>query len=129
MPLKGWRATEKCNWCDLLHTTPAVVLQAPTFRVLGPDEDRGRRHLTVVTSSHVSVLTELPEEEMAAVLAGLSRVVHSIKRAYQLEEVQILADSLPLSESGRHLHFDLIPKAVKKGETEGATALIPPPRP
>ena len=127
--IKGWRATERCNWCDHLQRDTNAILRDPAFVVLAPDEEGGRYYLTVMTTSHVSVLTDLTDEDMAGVLAGLSRVVHTIKRVFQVEDVQIRARPRPFSPSGGHLHFDLIP--VPRGTTqehpEDITALTLPP--
>ena len=95
-------------------------MDEPDFVVLAPDPRQSRPHLTLVPKTHVSVLTDLSPDEMAAVLAGLSRTVLSLKQTYKVQDVQVRARPGVLPEADPHLRFDLVPKGVGTSRREEA---------
>jgi diadenosine tetraphosphate (Ap4A) HIT family hydrolase len=111
----GGRTTRPCRWCDLFDSPGHFVSEAPAYVVLAPGSSKcAAGHLTLLPRAHVALLTDLEPEDLASVLAGLSRLVRSLKEAYKVTEVEIRAH--PRSPSGHHahahLHFHLIPSAV-----------------
>jgi len=125
---KGWRETRHCSWCELLlEATTPVLYEEAAFVVVAPRPDlREREYLTVVPRAHVARIGELEPEEMASVLAGLSRLVLGMKRTYHVDEVEVRPHPKPPSGHG-HLHFHLIPKAVPV-EQGGVTTSSSPPK-
>jgi diadenosine tetraphosphate (Ap4A) HIT family hydrolase len=85
------------------------VYREAAFVVLeGPWRRRGG-YVTVVTTAHASVLTELPSWQMAAVLAGLTKAADRLREASGASSVQVRAHPSTGHGAGGHLHFRLLP--------------------
>jgi len=97
-----------CRWCEMVEAGASVLVADPAFVIVDP-EGIGCAHgnLTLVPRAHVSVLSELGSEEMAAVLAGLSRLLTAIKRASQVTSVEVQAHPEHATEP-THLHFHVV---------------------
>ena len=105
-----------------------VVYEDPTFVVLASGvSECAHGHMTVLPKAHVSVLTELTAEDMSSVLAGLSRLVQTIKEAQDAQDVQVVAHPELPERQHEHLHFHLVPEGaqVRKDEDVPATAFPP----
>lgn len=94
-----------CEWCDLL-ATGRFLYRETAFAVFAPSIQQAEGHVTLVPATHVSVLAELERETMAAVLAGLSKLAKGLRRAYAVEEVDVVAHSA--HDSASHLYFHLV---------------------
>jgi len=89
-------------------------LEEPAFVVLAPGASKcADGELTLLPRAHVSVLTELGSEDMASVLAGLSKLVRNLKQAEKMKDIEVSAHpAVVASERHNHLHFHLIPRDV-----------------
>jgi len=102
-----------CRWCDLLEGARPVVYEEKAYVLLAPGAGRcARNNLTLIPRSHVAVITELPAEEMTAVLAGLSKLSSLLRQAYGVDRVDIWAHPKNASRRAGHLHFHPVPKTV-----------------
>lgn len=117
----------RCPWCDLASAHGPALSQAdePVFVVWGGpagypgDGDDsitvglvGLRGLTLVPRKHVRTLTELPAEEMADVLAGLSRATAAVRELSGVGQVEIRTDLDGLEVEREHVHFHVEPVVV-----------------
>jgi diadenosine tetraphosphate (Ap4A) HIT family hydrolase len=116
--IRGWGSprvtpTVSCRWCDLLEAVRPVVYEEEAYVLLTSGVDWcARNNLTLMPKSHVEVITELPAEEMTAVLAGLSKLSSLLRQAYGVDRVDIWAHPKnPFRHTG-HLHFHPVPKTV-----------------
>lgn len=94
-----------CRWC-----APAGPVDATGDEPASVMVDEGT-HRFVVPRRHVSLLTELPLEEMAAVLAAISAEAAAL-RALTGRQVEIEAEAGPAG-SGEHLRVRLTPVAER----------------
>jgi diadenosine tetraphosphate (Ap4A) HIT family hydrolase len=90
-----------------------VIFEDPSFVVVARNAtDNSRGHLTLLPRAHVSTLTELTPDDMASVLAGLAKLVLSIKWTQEAQDVEIRTH--PRVRSHRaHVHFDARPRAPR----------------
>jgi len=100
-------ASSSCQWCSMLAeaASATVLVEDAAFVIVDPGQmccPGGV--LTLVPRSHVSVLSELDSAEMAAVLAGLSRLLGAMKRVSRGSRVELRAHPKRAVE-GTHLHF------------------------
>ena len=86
-----------------------MLVEDPAFVIVGPGTVRGGLGTyTLLPTAHVSVLTELCAEDVAAVLAGLSKLSRYVKQQSGATDVEIRA--YPRHASSRvHLHFYSVP--------------------
>jgi diadenosine tetraphosphate (Ap4A) HIT family hydrolase len=99
---------ETCRWCRLLCSDEHVVCDAPAYVVMEGLSRRRPGALTLVPKAHVSVVTELPLQEMASVLAGLSSASDTLRRTSGSPSVHIRALSRAGDPGRGHLHFQLV---------------------
>ena len=86
-----------------------MVYREASFVVLeGPGRRRGG-YVTLVTTAHASVITELPSWQMGAVLAGLTSTSERLRDASGASSVQVQAHPIAGRGSHGHLHFRLMP--------------------
>lgn len=72
----------------------------------------GSKGLTLVPRKHVRTLAELPQPEVAEVLAGLFRATVAVRELSGAEQVEIRADMDGLAVRHGHVHFRVEPVAV-----------------
>jgi diadenosine tetraphosphate (Ap4A) HIT family hydrolase len=96
----GLRPTAICDWCQepesigaILYEEDGFVLYAPGAAPCAPES------LTLVPREHVANLTDLSPDDMAAVLAGLSRLA---READANEQFTIVTHA---DLDGGHVHF------------------------
>lgn len=101
-----------CRWCEIATASAAMLIEDPAFVIVGPGAVRGALGTyTLLPRAHVSVLSQLSGEDMAAVLAGLSRLSRYVKQESGATDVEIRA--YPRHASSRvHLHFHTVPTLV-----------------
>lgn len=131
----------RCPWCDLAsahgaHGPALNQADEPVFVVWGGpagypgDGDDsidgsitvglvGLRGLTLVPRKHVRTLTELPAQEMADVLAGLSRAAAAVRKLSGVGQVEIRTDLDGLEVGREHVHFHVEPVVVLSDEAAG----------
>jgi diadenosine tetraphosphate (Ap4A) HIT family hydrolase len=98
-----------CRWCHLVESRQHLLSETAALVVAGPGAPRCAGYVTVVPRQHVSVLGQLPLPEMAAVLAGVSKVSESLRQETGAAGVEIRAHPRRSGGSGSHLHFHLVP--------------------
>jgi diadenosine tetraphosphate (Ap4A) HIT family hydrolase len=101
-------SVETCRWCRLLWSDEHVVCDAPAYVVMEGLSRRRPGALTLVPKAHVGVVTELPVQEMASVLAGLSSASDTLRRTSGSSSVHIRAHSRAGDLGRGHLHFQLV---------------------
>jgi diadenosine tetraphosphate (Ap4A) HIT family hydrolase len=108
-------SVETCRWCRLLWSDEHVVCDAPAYVVMEGLSRRRPGALTLVPKAHVSVVTQLPLQEMASVLAGLSSASDTLRRTSGSSSVSIRAHSRVGGPDRGHLHFQLMTEPPANG--------------
>jgi diadenosine tetraphosphate (Ap4A) HIT family hydrolase len=114
-------APSSCRWCEIIEGRGTALVTDPAFVIVDPGQiGCADGNLTLVPRAHVSVLSELGSEDMAAVLAGLSRLLTAIKRASGATRVEVQAHPEHSSDP-THLHFHVVAEGTD-ATSEGALA-------
>jgi diadenosine tetraphosphate (Ap4A) HIT family hydrolase len=102
----------------LIDASDHVLYEDVAYVVVGPGASRcARGHFTLVPRTHVSVLAELDAGEMAAVLAGLSKLSKAVKEVCGVADVDLWAHPLHAAGSRTHLHFHAATKSEEREES------------
>jgi hypothetical protein len=97
--------TVTCCWCEWLDTAWPVLYEEAAFVVLAPGAERCTRDsLTLVPKTHTPVLAELSPDQMADVLAGLSKLARAVRQTCAVDDVGIETHPNRQVEGG-HVHF------------------------
>ncbi len=115
-------SVETCHWCRLLWSDEHVACDAPAYVVMKGLSRRRPGALTLVPKAHVSVVTELPLQEMASVLAGLSSASDTLRRTSGSSSVHIRALSRAGDPARGHLHFQLMTGPPANGQATEPSA-------
>lgn len=91
--------------------------------MLGPLASLANGHFTVVPSGHVSNLTALAPEDMAAVLAGMAALSHTMKGMCNAESIEIVTSRRGPEGAGEHVRFHLVP--YRSSDPEWETSVDP----
>jgi diadenosine tetraphosphate (Ap4A) HIT family hydrolase len=75
----GLRPTTTCDWCQQPESIGSVLYEEDGFVVYAPGvASCAPESLTLVPREHVTVLADLSDEDMAGVLAWLSRIARDV---------------------------------------------------
>jgi diadenosine tetraphosphate (Ap4A) HIT family hydrolase len=108
-------SAKTCRWCRLVETEEHVLYDEPAFIVVEPLARARGGYVTLVPKTHVSVITELPLAQMAAVLAGLSRASDRM-RGSGAGGVNVRSHPSGSRRGRGHVHFNLMPVTVPATE-------------
>lgn len=97
-----------CHWCQVVADPPSVLFAEPMFVVLAPGVGSDG-HLTLVPTLHVATLAEMPSEDMASFLAGLSKLIRWLEETKTADVVEIRVGPHPGlgDHDDHHFHLDL----------------------
>lgn len=109
-----------CPWCRLMRDGDRVVYEEQAFVLLEGSSKTRRGSVTLVTKAHVNLLTELAPQEMAAVLAALTRASERMRRTSGAAGVKIRPGPSSWLTGPGHLHFELVPEAPGSGAAPSA---------
>jgi diadenosine tetraphosphate (Ap4A) HIT family hydrolase len=97
---RGSTGTVTCVWCQQPESIGSVLYEEESFVLLEPGAAScAPDSLTLVPRAHVAVLTELSPDDMAGVLAGLSRLARDVP---PMEQFTVVTHT---ELDGGHVHF------------------------
>ncbi len=110
------KKTPACRWCRLVESADHVVVDEPAFVVLESSSRSRGSYLMLVTRAHANVITQLPLDQVGAVLAGLTRASDRLTQTSGSDRVNIYAHPVGRRGGRGHLHFRLVPEFCVDGK-------------
>lgn len=78
-----------CPWCNVSAELP-IVYRDESFLVVGSEQGVEMPHsFDVIPTVHAGSMSELPEQELSNMLAGLARLVRWLKETYDVGDVEL----------------------------------------
>lgn len=122
---KGVSVLSGCRWCQVVEFDEHIRYEEAAFVLVERGAHRTAGALTLVPRQHVSMLTDLPSPEMAAVLGGLSRATGWLRDESGPCRVEVRVHPHGTRRSG-HLHFHLVLTPVAGEQQPGVVAEAEP---
>jgi histidine triad (HIT) family protein len=122
MPLEV-PVTDACSFCDYLAgRRPFTVLERDELTAtLVTREQRGRGHLLVVPIAHRETILDLETAEATALMAGVTRAVALVARAYDAAGVAVWQNNgVPAHQTVPHVHFHVAATLPEGGTNWGS---------
>jgi len=99
---------EPCSFCEFLGgRRPYTILERDELTAtLVTREQRGLGHLLVIPVRHRETILDLPADEGAALMAGVTKAARLVARAYTAEGVAVWQNNgTPAHQTVPHVHF------------------------
>jgi histidine triad (HIT) family protein len=115
--------TDACSFCDYLAgRRPFTVLERDELTAtLVTREQRGRGHLLVVPVTHRETILDLETAEATALMAGVTRAVALVARAYDAAGVAVWQNNgVPAHQTVPHVHFHVAATLPEGGTNWGS---------
>jgi histidine triad (HIT) family protein len=115
--------TDACSFCDYLAgRRPFTILERDELTAtLVTREQRGRGHLLVVPVTHRETILDLETAEATALMAGVTRAVALVARAYDAAGVAVWQNNgVPAHQTVPHVHFHVAATLPEGGTNWGS---------
>ena len=115
--------TDACSFCDYLASRrPFTILERDELTAtLVTREQRGRGHLLVVPVTHRETILDLKTAEATALMAGVTRAVALVARAYEAAGVAVWQNNgVPAHQTVPHVHFHVAATLPEGGTNWGS---------
>ena len=113
-----------CAYCvegELVDKFGIKICELPASKVYLFKEQSHKGRCIVASKHHVSEMIELSEEDRNAFIDDVNHVAKAIHAAFHPDKVNYGA----YGDTGRHLHFHLVPKYKDEFEWGGTFAMDP----
>lgn len=113
-----------CAYCmegDLVAAFGIKICELETSKLYLFKEQSHPGRVIVAHKKHVGDMTELTDEERNAYFADIANVSRALQRAFKPQKINYGA----YGDTGRHLHFHLVPKYKDGYEWGGVFAMNP----
>ena len=113
-----------CAYCmegDLVAAFGIKICELETSKLYLFKEQSHPGRVIVAHKKHVGDMTELTDEERNAYFADIAKVSRALQRAFKPQKINYGA----YGDTGRHLHFHLVPKYKDGFEWGGVFAMNP----
>lgn len=113
-----------CAYCmegDLVAAFGIKICELETSKLYLFKEQSHPGRVIVAHKKHVGDMTELTDEERNAYFADIAKVSRALQRAFKPQKINYGA----YGDTGRHLHFHLVPKYEDGYEWGGVFAMNP----
>ncbi|WP_291526838.1 HIT family protein [Bifidobacterium sp. UBA744] len=118
---------EPCSYCDegaLLDEFGIKIMDLPASKLVLFKEQSHPGRVIVASKFHVGEITELSQEDRAAFFEDVNRVAEAVHKLFNPDKVNYGA----YGDTGRHLHFHLVPKYQSDPFEWGSTFAMNPNR-
>lgn len=115
--------TDSCSFCDYLagRSRFTILDRDDLTATLVTREQRGRGHLLVVPITHRETILDLAAGEASALMAGVTRAVALVARAYDATGVAVWQNNgVPAHQTVPHVHFH-VAATLPEGGTDWGT--------
>lgn len=113
-----------CAYCmegDLVAQFGIKICELETSKLYLFKEQSHKGRVIVAHKKHIGDMTELTDEERSAYFADISKVSKALQAAFHPDKINYGA----YGDTGRHLHFHLVPKYKDGYEWGGVFAMNP----
>lgn len=115
---------QNCAYCmegELVSAFGIKICELPSSKVYLFQEQSHKGRVIVAHKQHVSEITDLSATERAEYMEDVSHVAEALHQAFHPQKVNYGA----YGDTGRHLHFHLVPKYEDGYEWGGVFAMNP----
>lgn len=113
-----------CAYCmegDLVAQFGIKICELETSKLYLFKEQSHKGRVIVAHKKHIGDMTELTDEERSAYFADIAKVSKALQAAFHPDKINYGA----YGDTGRHLHFHLVPKYKDGYEWGGVFAMNP----
>jgi len=114
---------DACSFCDYLAGLRrfTILERDDVTATLVTREQRGRGHLLVVPVTHRETILDLAPAEASALMAGVTRAVALVARAYDAAGIAVWQNNgVPAHQSVPHVHFHVAATLPEGGTNWGS---------
>ena len=115
--------SDACSFCDYLagRRRFTILDRDELTATLVTREQRGRGHVLVVPITHRETILDLNPVEATALMAGVTRAVALVARAYDAAGVAVWQNNgVPANQTVPHVHFHVAATLPEGGTDWGA---------
>ena len=115
--------SDACSFCDYLagRRRFTILERDDLTATLVTREQRGRGHVLVIPVTHRETILDLAPVEATALMAGVTRAVALVARAYDAAGVAVWQNNgVPAHQSVPHVHFHVAATLPEGGTNWGS---------
>ncbi|AXA48749.1 cell division control protein [Malassezia restricta] len=105
-----WYKADDCVFCDIIagNTGAYVVAETDMYMAFLDILPIRAGHTLVIPKAHVSHISDMSEEQSAALMHGIVRVTRAMKKAFDATGLQVAANQ-EYAQVVNHVHFHIVP--------------------